>query len=198
ARRGVVCVEGGMWTMGDVNSHDRACRRLSASAQAAVLAVDFRRAPEHPWPAAVNDVTHAVRWAFDHQAELTGADRPLVIAGDSSGGNLAALACLRLRDDGGPVPRAQILAFPNTDLTLSQPSVTGKATGWGLSADDVAWGAGLWVPDPALRADPRVSPLHATGFSGLPPAIVVTAEHDPLRDEGDLYAARLAAAGVPV
>jgi acetyl esterase len=194
----VVFLHGGMWTIGDLDSHDRACRRLSASAQSAVLAVDFRRAPEHPWPAAVEDVTHAVRWAFDHQAELTGADRALVIAGDSSGGNLAALACLRLRDEGGPLPKAQILAFPNTDLTLSQPSVTDKATGWGLSVDDVAWGAELWVPDPALRADPKVSPLHATNLSGLPPAIIVTAEHDPLRDEGDLYAAHLTAAGVPV
>jgi len=104
----------------------------------AVLAVDFRRAPEHPWPPAVEDVTRAVRWAFGHQAKLAGADRTLVIAGDSSGGNLAALGCLRLRDEGGPLRAAQVLACPNTDLTLSQPSVTEKATGWGLSADDVA------------------------------------------------------------
>jgi len=194
----VVFLHGGMWTIGDLESHDRACRRLSASARAAVLAVDFRRAPEHPWPAAVEDATHVVRWAFAHQAELTGTDRALIIAGDSSGGNLAALASLRLRDEGGPLPWAQALAFPNTDLTLSQPSVTEKGTGWGLPADDVAWGAELWVPDPALRAAPKVSPLHATDLSGLPPALIVTAEHDPLRDEGDLYAARLAAAGVPV
>ena len=194
----VVFVHGGMWTIGDLDSHDRVCRRLSVSAQVAVLAVDFRRAPEHPWPAAVEDVTRTVRWAFGHQTKLTGTDRTLVIAGDSSGGNLAALACLRLRDEGGLLPTAQVLACPNTDLTLSQPSVIEKATGWGLSADDVAWGAELWVPDPALRADPRVSPLHATDLSGLPPAVIVTAEHDPLRDEGDLYAARLAAAGVPV
>jgi acetyl esterase len=194
----VVFLHGGMWTIGDLESHDRACRRLSASAQAVVLAVDFRLAPEHPWPAAVEDVTYAVRWAFDHQMKLTGADRTLVIAGDSSGGNLAALACLRLRDEGGPLPAAQIMACPNTDLTLSQPSVTDKATGWGVAADDVAWGAELWVPDPALRADPRVSPLHTADLSGLPPAIIVTAEHDPLRDEGDLYAVRLTDAGVPV
>ena len=96
--------------------------------------------------------------------------------------------CLRLRDEGGPLPAAQVLACPNTDLTLSQPSVTEKAAGWGLSADDVAWGAELWVPDPALRADSKVSPLHATDLSGLPRAVIVTAEHDPLRDEGDLYA----------
>lgn len=194
----VVFCHGGMWTIGDLESHDRACRRLAAGAWVAVLAVDFRRAPEHPWPAAVDDVTGVVRWAFDHRAELAGAGEPVLIAGDSSGGNLAALACLRLRDEGGPVPDAQILAYPNTDLTLSQPSVTEKGSGWGLPADDVAWGAELWVPDPARRADPGVSPLYATRLAGLPPAVIVTAEHDPLRDEGDLFADRLAAAGVPV
>lgn len=194
----VVFLHGGMWTIGDLESHDRLCRRLAAGAQVAVLAVDFRRAPEHPWPAAVDDATAVVRWAFEHQAELAGADEPVAIAGDSSGGNLAALACLRLRDEGGSLPDAQILAYPNTDLTLSQPSVAEKADGWGLSADDVAWGAELWVPEPAQRADPGVSPLHANDLASLPPALVVTAEHDPLRDEGDLFAARLAAAGVPV
>ena len=99
--------------------------------------------------------------------------------------------------EGGPVPDAQVLVYPNTDLTLSQPSVSEKGTGWGLLADDVAWGAGQWVPDAAQRADPTVSPLHATDLTGLPPALVITAEHDPLRDEGEAYAARLAAAGVP-
>lgn len=194
----VVFLHGGMWTIGDLESHDRVCRRLSVGAQVVVVAVDFRRAPEHPWPTAVDDATHVVRWAFDHQARLAGADRALVIAGDSSGGNLAALTCLRLRAESGPLPSAQALAYPNTDLTLSQPSVAVNASGWGLSADDVAWGAELWVPDPAMRADPRVSPLCARDLSGLPPAVIVTAEHDPLRDEGDLYARRLADAGVPV
>ncbi len=194
----VVFAHGGMWTIGDLESHDRTCRRLAVGAQVAVLAVDFRRAPEHPWPAAVDDVAAAARWAFDSRAELAGADKPVLIGGDSSGGNLAALACLRLRDEGGPVPSGQILAYPNTDLTLSQPSVTENAMGWGIPADDIAWGAELWVPDPALRADPRVSPLYAANLAGLPPALIVTAEHDPLRDEGDLFADRLAAAGVPV
>jgi acetyl esterase len=194
----LVFVHGGMWTIGDLESHDRACRRLATRVNVAVLAVDFRRAPEHPWPAAVDDVTDVVRWAFDHRAKLTRGSRPVLIAGDSSGGNLAALACLRLRDEAGPLPSAQVLAYPNTDLTLSQPSITEKGAGWGLPADDVAWGAELWVPDLAMRADPRVSPLHAPDLAGLPPALIVTAEHDPLRDEGDLFAARLAAAGVPV
>lgn len=194
----VLFLHGGMWTIGDLESHDRACRRLAAGAQVAVLAVDYRRAPEHPWPAAVDDATQVARWAAGHQAELAGDSEPLAIAGDSSGANLAALACLRLRDEGRPVPAAQLLAYPNTDLTLSQPSVAEKSAGWGLSIDDVAWGAELWVPEAARRGDPRVSPLHATSLAGLPPALIVTAEHDPLRDEGDLFAARLADAGVPV
>ncbi|MBC6456989.1 alpha/beta hydrolase [Actinomadura sp. HBU206391] len=194
----VVFLHGGMWTIGDLESHDRACRRLALGADTAVLAVDFRRAPEHPWPSAVDDAVTVMRWAAGRPPELTERTGPLVIAGDSSGGNLAALACLRLRDEGGPMPDAQVLIYPNTDLTLSQPSVIEKGTGWGLDADAVAWGAEQWVPDPALRADPRISPLHAAEPAGLPPALVVTAEHDPLRDEGDAYAVRLSEAGVAV
>ncbi len=193
----LVFLHGGMWTIGDLESHDRACRRLALGANVCVLAVDYRLAPEHPWPAAVDDLVHVIRWAAEDRPELAGANGPLVVAGDSAGGNLAALACLRLRGEGGPVPDAQVLVYPNTDLTLSQPSVSEKGTGWGLLADDVAWGAGQWVPDAAQRADPTVSPLHATDLTGLPPALVITAEHDPLRDEGEAYAARLAAAGVP-
>ncbi len=187
----VVFLHGGMWVIGDLDSHDRTCRRLAAQAGVAVLAVDFRRAPEHQWPAAVDDAVDVLRWAIS-------AAGSVAVAGDSSGGNLAALACLRLRDEGGPQPAAQILVTPNTDLTLSQPSARQKATGWGLDSDDVAWGAELWLPGPALLADPGVSPLHAADLAGLPPAVVVTAEHDPLRDEGDAYAARLADAGVRV
>jgi acetyl esterase len=193
----LVFLHGGMWTIGDLESHDRACRRLALGAAVCVLAVDYRRAPEHPWPAAVGDVLHVIRWAVEDRRELPGATGPLVVAGDSAGGNLAALACLRLRAEGGPLPDAQVLVCPNTDLTLSQPSVSEKGTGWGLSADDVAWGAEQWVPDVAQRSSPTVSPVCATDLTGLPPALVITAEHDPLRDEGEAYAARLAAAGVP-
>ncbi|MBK3564741.1 alpha/beta hydrolase [Streptomyces sp. MBT62] len=192
----VVFLHGGMWTIGDLESHDRACRRLALGAGTAVLSVDFRRAPEHPWPAAVDDCVDAIRWAA--AGGVPGGAGPIVVMGDSSGGNLAALACLRLRDEGGPLPAAQVLLYPNTDLTLSCPSTRSKGTGWGLTTDDVAWGAEQWVPDPARRADPELSPLHAVDLGGLPPAVVVTAEHDPLRDEGDAYAARLAAADVPV
>jgi acetyl esterase len=193
----VVFLHGGMWTIGDLDSHDRACRRLALGARSAVLSLDFRRAPESPWPAAVDDATDAVRWAVEHRSEL-GVTRAPAIAGDSSGGNLATLACLRLREEGGPLPTAQILIYPNTDLTLSQPCVREKGADWGLDPDAVAWGAEMWVPEPSMLADPRISPLYAPDLSGLPPALVVTAEHDPLRDEGDAYAARLAQAGVPV
>jgi acetyl esterase len=193
SRGTVVYLHGGMWVIGDLNSHDRACRRLVRSAGVTVVAVHYRRAPEHPWPAAVDDAVDVVRWAAA-EPDLPG---PLAVMGDSAGGNLATLTCLRLRDEGGPLPALQILACPNTDLTLSQPSVRTKGSGWGLDADAVAWGAELWVPDAAQRGDGSVSPLFAS-LHGLPPAVVVTAEHDPLRDEGDAYAARLAEAGVEV
>jgi acetyl esterase len=120
------------------------------------------------------------------------------VAGDSSGGNLAALATLRLRADGDALPRLQALVYPNTDLTLRQQSTVENATGWGLDLEGARWFASQWVPDAALFADPRVSPLFEPDLAGLPPALVVTAEYDILRDEGDGYAARLGAAGVPV
>jgi acetyl esterase len=194
-----VFLHGGMWTVGGLDSHDRLCRRLALGTGSAVLAVDYRRAPEHPAPAAVDDAVAALRWAADRRAGLAGnGGCPLLVAGDSSGGNLAALACVRLRDQGAPLPRAQVLAYPNTDLTLSRPSAKEKATGWGITTDVIAWGIEFWVPDPVRRADPAVSPLFEPDLAGLPAALIVTAEHDPLRDEGEAYAARLEAAGTPV
>jgi acetyl esterase len=188
---------GGGWTIGGLDSHDRACRTLAQLADVAVLAVDYRLAPEHPWPAAADDAVAAYRWARSNASTLVNTD-VVAVAGDSAGGNLAALCCLRLRDAGEPQPQAQVLIYPNTDLTFSRPSVVEKATGWGLNADDALWFAELWVPDPALRAHPRVSPLSEPDLAGLASAVVVTAEHDPLRDEGNAYAEALAAAGVPV
>jgi len=193
-----VFLHGGMWTIGGLDSHDRLCRRMALATGSAVLAVDYRRAPEHPAPAAVEDAAAAVVWASARRAELAGDGRcPLLVAGDSSGGNLAALACLRLRGQQA-VPDAQVLIYPNTDLTLSRPSARQKASGWGISTDDIAWGIEFWVPDAARRADPAVSPLFEPDLGGLPTALVVTAEHDPLRDEGEEYAAGLEAAGTPV
>jgi acetyl esterase len=134
-----------------------------------------------------------VRHAAAHLAAI------VAIAGDSAGGCLAALASLALRDAGEPdVLAAQILVCPNTDLTGAHRSMADYGTGFGLEAAEVRWAAAQWMPDVARHGDGDVSPLHAADLSGLPAAIVVTAEHDPLRDEGDAYAARLAAAGVPV
>ncbi len=130
----------------------------------------------------------------------TGGDGecPLLVAGDSSGGNLAALACLRLRDQKAALPDAQVLIYPNTDLTLSRPSTRQKAIACGITTDVIAWGIEFWVPDGARRADPVASPLFEPDLGGLPTALIVTAEHDPLRDEGEAYAARLEEAGTPV
>lgn len=194
-----VFLHGGMWTIGGLDSHDRLCRRMALATGSAVLAVDYRRAPEHPAPAAVDDTVAAILWASGRRAELAGdGECPLLVAGDSSGGNLAALACLRLRDQKAAPPDAQVLIYPNTDLTLSRPSVTEKAAGWGISVDDIVWGIEFWVPEADRRADPAVSPLFEPDLGGLPAALIVTAEHDPLRDEGEAYAARLEAAGTPV
>ena len=194
-----VFLHGGMWTVGSLDSHDRLCRRMALATGSAVLAVDYRRAPEHPAPAAVDDAVAAILRASTGRAELAGDGKcPMLVAGDSSGGNLAALACLRIREEREALPDGQVLIYPNTDLTLSRPSARQKAIGWGITTDVIAWGAEFWVPDPARRADPAVSPLFEPDLGGLPTALIVTAEHDPLRDEGEAYAARLDAAGTPV
>jgi acetyl esterase len=197
ARPLVVHLHGGGWVMGDLDTHDRTCRRLAARADVAVLAVDVRRAPEHSWPAAVDDAVNAIRFATANWADLGADGRAVGVTGDSSGGTLATLACLRLRGS-VDLPRAQLLAYPNTDLTLSQPSVRTKGAGFGLEADTLRWFVAQWVPDPALRARGDVSPLFAPHLEGMPATLVVTAEHDPLRDEGDAYARRLHQAGVTV
>jgi acetyl esterase len=193
----LVFMHGGGWVNGDLTSHDRLCRRIAVAANVAVLAIDFRRAPEAPWPAPVDDCVAVTGWAIEHAAELVGSPR-VAVCGDSAGGNLAALTCLRLRDLGGPLPIGQVLIYPNTDLTLTHSSVAAKAAGWGLDADDALWFAEQFVSDPGLRTNPRVSPVFEPDLAGLPPAVVITAEHDVLRDEGDAYADALRAAGVPV
>jgi acetyl esterase len=200
----VVYLHGGGWTIGSLATHDRMCRRLAQGAGAAVLALDYRLAPEHPWPASVDDTVTVLRWVAARPAELGPAAAAVAagkvaVGGDSAGGTLAALGCLRLRDeDPQMLPALQVLLYANTDLAGEHLSMREKATGFGLDASDVRWFITQWVPDPARRADPPVSPLHATDLSGLPAALVVTAEHDPLRDEGEAYARRLADAGVDV
>jgi acetyl esterase len=189
----VVYVHGGGFVFGDLESHDRACRRLARLADAAVLAVDVRRAPEHPAPAAIADAVAAATWRPDALGALTGTP---ALAGDSSGGTVALLAARELAARGTPAS-ALWLACPNADLTLSQPSVREKGHGWGLDAAALAWFVAQWLPAPTPAALARFSPLH-TDLAGLPPTLLATAEHDPLRDEGTALAARLRAAGVIV
>jgi acetyl esterase len=192
----VLFLHGGGFVLGDLDSHDRICRRLAAACDVAVLAVDYRRAPESPAPAAVDDAVRAFGWAHRHQDEL-GADPALgiALAGDSSGAAIATLAAIRLRDADGEGASALLLVNPHTDMTLSQPSMGEKGRGWGLGAEEMRWFVEQWVPDPDRRADPQVSPLFAD-LAGLPPTVVATAEHDPLRDDGEELALRLMSAGV--
>ncbi|MCC5580200.1 alpha/beta hydrolase [Microtetraspora sp. AC03309] len=181
----LVFVHGGAWVIGNLDTHDRTCRRIADACDVEVLAVDYRLAPEHPYPAAIEDVVEVVRRA-----------KPVAVAGDSAGGYLATMACMRLRDAGEPLPAVQILICPNTDLTLSQASVEEKGSGHGLDADFLAWAVTRWTPDPAVRA--QASPLLVPDLYGMPDALIVTAEHDALRDEGDAYARRLAQEGARV
>jgi acetyl esterase len=190
----IVYLHGGGWTIGDLDTHDGLARRIALATDCAVVAVDYRRAPEHQWPIAVQDAANVVTWVLRSEAELRHGG-VVAIAGDSAGGNIAALVCLERRDRHLPPLAAQWLAYPNTDLTLSQPSVRENAYGWGLDSDDVHWFVEQWVPDASRRADPDVSPLFERNLTGLPPIVVVTAEHDPLRDEGDAYADLIAFAG---
>jgi acetyl esterase len=200
----VVYLHGGGWTIGSLESHDRMCRRLADGSGAAVLAIDYRLAPEHPWPASVDDTVTALRWVASGSAGLGPdglgpAPTAVAVAGDSAGGTLAALGCLRVRDEyPSALPDLQVLLYANTDLTGAQPSIREKATGWGLDAATVRFFNSQWVPDQARWSDPAVSPLHAPDLSGLPDALIVSAEHDPLRDESEAYAWRLRDAGVAV
>jgi acetyl esterase len=195
----VVYLHGGGWTIGSLESHDRMCRRLADGSGAAVLAIGYRLAPEDPWPASVDDTVAALRWVASAPAELGEAPRAVAVVGDSAGGTLAALACLRLRDEyPAALPGLQALLYANTDLTGAQPSMREKAAGWGLDAEMVRFFNSQWVPDQTRWSDPGVSPLHAPDLSGLPSALIVTAEHDPLRDESEAYARRLRQAGIEV
>ena len=192
----IVYVHGGAFIFGDLDSHDRTCRRLAVEANAAVLAVHYRRAPEHPAPAAIDDVVAALTWAIKPPAVLGSINGSPSLAGDSAGGLIALLAAQRLVAEGVGL-RGLLLVCPNADLTLSQPSVRQKGSGWGLDAEALAWSLRQWVPDVDAEQLQTLSPLHVS-FGGLPTTVIATAEHDPLRDEGAALARKLTAAGTRV
>lgn len=195
----VVFFHGGGFVFGSLDSHyDVTCRALCAGAGCHVLSVDYRLAPEHPFPAAVQDADLALEWATAEAAALGADPHRIVLAGGSAGGNLAAVAALRARDRGRPVPCGQLLFYPVTDAPGSTPSYRDFAQGYYLTRADMDWFWRQYVPDPAQETEPAAAPLRAADVAGLPPALIVTAGHDPLRDEAEAYAARLQQAEVPV
>ena len=193
----IVYAHGGGWVTGSLESHDRVCRLFARSLPAAIVAVDYRRAPEHVYPAALDDFEAAWRWARE-QATALGADGVrFAVAGDSSGGNLAAALTQRLRSAREPQPALQVLLYPALDAQCSRPSYSRFTTGYNLSGEQMTWYWNLYRAgsDPNT---PELSPLSANDFSGLPPAVIAIAEADVLRDDGFDYARRLEAAAVPV
>ena len=191
----LVLLHGGGFVIGDLDTHDVTARTLANGCQAVVVSVDYRLAPEHPFPAAVDDALAAVRWVADRLGELGGDDR-LAVAGDSAGGNLAAVVAQTFRDEGRPLA-GQLLVYPATDMGGSYASHVENAEGYFLDAATMAWFLQQYAGTAGDLADPRLSPLHGD-LAGVAPAVVVVAELDPLRDDGLAYAAALEAAGVPV
>jgi acetyl esterase/lipase len=193
----VVYFHGGGWVLGSHDSDDPMLRDLCRRSGVLIVSVNYRHAPEVRFPAAADDALAAVRWAGEHARDLGGIQGQLAVAGWSAGGNLAAVTCQRVRDEGGPRILGQLLLTPVTDCEMNTRSYTENADGYVLTASLMRWFCDHYC-DAADRNDPRVSPLRAKDFSRLPAAMVVTCEFDPLRDEGQAYAAALANAGVPV
>ena len=193
----VLYYHGGGWVVGTLDGWDAVVRNLAVASGCDVVSVDYRLAPEHVFPAAADDAYDALMWAAS--APGFAAGRPIVVAGDSAGGNLAAVSALRARDLAGPGIALQVLVYPVVDCDLDRRSYR-ENDGDELIVNrrDMVWFWDHYAPDPAARVNPYASPLRGTDLSRLPPAYVVTAEHDPLRDEGFAYTDRLRAARVPV
>jgi acetyl esterase len=194
----LVFFHGSGFVLCSLDTHDGMCRNLCAGAGCVVVSVDYRLAPEHKFPAGLDDCLDATRWAATHAAELGADPARIAVAGDSAGGNMATVTALRVRDEGGPTLCGQLLLYPVTDYhTPGTPSYEENAEGYDLSRDTMRWFWDHYLNDPSEGAHPHASPLRAAKLSALPPALVITAEYDPLRDEGEFYAEKLKAAGVP-
>jgi acetyl esterase len=192
----VAFFHGGGFVIGDLDTHDNMCRAICRGAQAVVVSVDYRLAPEHPFPAGVEDSVAATRWIAAHAGEL-GGSAVVAVAGDSAGGNFAAVVAQRLRDDGVPLA-AQLLIYPAVDhAEANYPSMEQNARGYFLEAETMAWFYRHYAGGHTDTRDVRLAPLQARSLAGLAPAMVVTAQFDPLRDAGLAYAAALQEAGVP-
>ena len=194
----IVYYHGGGWVVGSIDESDTLGRKLAERTSCTVVLVDYRLAPEHRYPAAVEDAYDALEWTSAHLAEIAAEGAPVFVAGDSAGGNLAAVVAVRARDRNGPAIAMQILIYPVTDANVDRPSYMDPENQLLLTRDSMIWFWDHYLPDVTRRTEPDASPLHTPDLAGLPPAVVLTAEHDPLRDEGEEYAQRLEEAGVPV
>ena len=189
---------GGGWVIGSLDTHDAVCRHLAKQARTVVVSVDYRLAPEHKFPAAAEDCYAATRWIADNAAALGVDPARICVGGDSAGGNLAAVVSLMARDRGGPKIALQVLAYPVTDHSYDTASYRDNADGYLLTKDSMVWFWNHYLGAPSDGTNVYASPLRAASLAGLPPAVVFTAEYDPLRDEGEAYARRLRDAGVRV
>jgi acetyl esterase len=197
--RGVIAYyHGGGWVLGGISAFEALGRHIAARTGCAVILVGYRLAPEYRFPTAVEDSWAALQWIAGHLTEIAGQRVPLLVAGDSAGGNLAAVVAQRALTAGGPAVEQQILVYPVTDCDLNTTSYLDPASQALLSRELMIWYWDHYAPSREARTHPDASPLRGTQLAGLPPAVILTAEHDPLRDEGELYATLLMRAGVPV
>jgi acetyl esterase len=194
----LVFFHGGGFALCSVQSHDELCRALANAATCMVVSVDYRLAPEHKFPAALDDCYAATTWVADNAAAIGGDPGRIAVGGDSAGGNLATVVALMARDRGAPSLVYQVLMYPLTGYAFDAASYRDNASGYFLTTDDVRWCMDLYLRSDADADNAYASPLRANDLGGLPPALVITAEFDPLRDEGEAYATRLREAGVPV
>jgi acetyl esterase len=200
-RPGVLFFHGGGWVIGDLDTHDGLCRRMANEVDAVVVSVDYRRAPEHKYPAAAEDCYSALLWTAGQAADLSIDQHRIALAGDSAGGNLAAATALIARDRRGPGLALQVLIYPVIDSTSGRHDYASKsenATGYFLRTESIEWFRQQYLPDEDASEEPYCSPNRAPSMVGLPDAFILTAEFDPLRDEGEHYGELLQTAGVPV
>ena len=192
-----VYFHGGGWWMGNIAMTEGECRHIVRDVGCVVVSIDYHLAPEHKFPIPVEDCYTATTWVVEHAVELAVDPERVAVGGSSSGGNLAAAVCLMARDRSGPLLSFQLLQNPVIDRNFETPSYYQNSDGYGLTRDTMSWFWDLYLNEPSDASNPYAAPMQARDLSGLPPALVITAEYDPLRDEGEEYGRRLQAAGVP-
>lgn len=194
----LVFFHGGGWVICNLDTHDGICRSLANGAGCVVVSVDYRLAPEYKFPAAPADCYAATQWVAKNAAELNADASHIAIGGDSAGGNLSAVVAQMAREQGGPHLVLQLLIYPATDFRMNTPSIEENGTGYFLTKDDMTWFTNHYLNGEEDKVNPLASPMLASDLSNLPPALIITAQYDPLRDEGELYGQKLKEAGVPV